>query len=219
PAIITVTIDGAGLMVTHTIRRKLSPAQLERRDRILTATREIISNEGSNALNMQDVAKKAGVSRVTLYRYYSSREHLINDMALAWGLSLIDRLQRATPPGNTVGEKLTAVFASIFEEAHQHPNLIAVTLNSLISPDYASVESHVDVEQLLPSLLNMVIAEAEVHDAEYVLGALSRLTLANLLYINSGRSDTEEAVSYSAHVARLLYGDELWNRQEADTDT
>ncbi len=199
-------------MVTHTIRRKLSPAQIKRRDRILAATRQIISGQGSEVLNMQTVAEKAGVSRVTLYRYYSSREHLINDMALAWGLSLIERLQSRVPSGNTVGQRITAVFASIFEEAQKNPNLIAATLNTLTSPNYVSVESHVEVEQLLPSLLSMVIDEEGIKDAEHVRGTLERLTLANLLYLSSGRSGLQEAVDNMARIARLLYGDELWNR-------
>ncbi len=199
-------------MVTHTIRRNLNPAQMKRRERILTATREIISSEGTEALNMKNVAEKAGVSRVTLYRYYSSREHLINDMALAWGLSLIERLQRRVPPGNTVGQRITAVFTSIFEEAQKNPNLIAATLSTLTSPNYASIESHIEVEQLLPSLLNMVIDEEEIQDAEHVMGTLGRLVLADLLFINSGRSGIDEAVANMAYAARLLYGDELWNR-------
>lgn len=199
-------------MVTHTITRKLNAAQLKRRDRILAATRQIISSQGSEALNMQTVAEKAGVSRVTLYRYYSSREHLINDMALAWGLSLIERLQRRVPSGNTVGQRITAIFAGIFEEAQKNPNLIAATLNTLTSPNYASVESHIEVEQLLPSLLNMVIDEEAVPDAKNVMGTLERLVLANLLFINSGRCGLDEAVENMAYAARLLYGDDIWGR-------
>ena len=199
-------------MVVYTLSRKLSPSQQKRRNRILTVTREIISSKGSDDFNMLDVAKKAGISRATLYRYYSDRDHLISDMALDWGLSLVERLQSATPPGETIGEKLTAVFSSLFEEADQSPNLIAVTLNVIISPNYALVASHVDVEQLLPSLLNVVIDENEVEDPDFVLGTLGRLTLANMLFLNSGRSSLQEAVDNMARNARLLYGEELWNR-------
>lgn len=199
-------------MVTHTIRRKLNPAQLKRRDQILQATREIISSEGSEALSMQDVAKKAAVPRVTLYRYYSSREHLISDMALAWGRSLVERLQRTVPPGTTVGEKATAVFESIFDEAEQNPRLIGVTLSSLLSPDPATMQLYADIEQLLPSLLGTVIEAHEIPDAEYVLGTLNRLILANLLLLSSGRSETDEAIDNMACTARLLLGEEIWSR-------
>lgn len=199
-------------MVVYTLSRKLSPAQQKRRNKILAATREIISSKGSDDFNMLDVAKKAGISRATLYRYYSDRDHLINDMALDWGLSLIERLQCATPPGHTVGEKLTAVFASIFEEAEQHLNLIEATLSSIISPNYLLVSSHVDVEQLFPSLIEMVIDNKKVQNPDFVLGTLSRLMLANLLYLNSGRCELKEAIDNIAAAARLLYGDKLWNR-------
>lgn len=199
-------------MVTYKLNKRLNRAQQKRRQSILAATREIISKRGGDDFNIHDVAKKAGVSRATLYRYYSDRDHLINDMALDWGLSLVERLRCTTPPGNTIGEKLTAVFTSLFAEAEQNPNLITVTLNSLISPDYALVASHVDVEQLLPSLIHMVIDEKETNDPDFVLGTLDRLTLANLLYINSGRSDLQEAVDNMARNARLLFGDAIWNQ-------
>lgn len=200
-------------MVVYTLSRKLSPAQQKRRTKILAATREIISHKGSDDFNMLDVANDAGISRATLYRYYSDRDHLISDMALDWGLSLVERLQCTTPPGRTIGEKLTAVFTSLFEEADQNPNLIASTLNVLISPNYALVASHVDVEQLLPSLINVAIDESEVQDPDFVLGTLGRLTLANLLFLNSGRSSLKEAVDNMAHNARLLYGEQLWNKK------
>ena len=199
-------------MVNFLLSKKPNRAQQKRRKGILAATREIISNEGTDGFNMQDIARKAGVSRATLYRYYADRDHLINDMALDWGLSLIERLRSAMPPGRTIGEKLAAVFTSLFEEADRNPNLISIILNVLISPDYDLAASHVDVEQLLPSLLNVVINESELHDPDFVLGTLGRLTLANLLYLNSGRSGLQEAIDNMAHNARLLYGDELWNR-------
>ena len=88
-------------MVTHTVKLTLSPTQVKRREKILAATREIIANTGSDALNMQDVADKAGITRATIYRYYASKDDLINDMALEWGLSLGERLQLMVPPGNT----------------------------------------------------------------------------------------------------------------------
>ncbi len=199
-------------MVVYTLSRKFSPIQQKRRNKILSATREIISNKGSDDFNMLDVAKKAGISRATLYRYYASREDLINDMALDWGLSLMERIQKNIPLGNTVGERITAVFANVFEEAQRYPNLISATLNVIISPNFAAFESHVDVEQLLPSLINMVINEDEVENPEFVLGTLGRLTLANLLYLSSGRCEIQEAVDNMAYASRLLYGDNLWNR-------
>ncbi len=199
-------------MDAFTLNKKPNRARQDRRKNILAATREIISHKGSDDFNMQDIAQKAGVSRATLYRYYADRDHLINDMAVDWGLSLIERLRSTKPPGKTIGEKLTAVFTSLLEEADRNPNLIAIILSVLISPDYDLVASHVDVEQLLPSLLNVVIDESEVNDPDFILGTLGRLTLANLLYLNSGRSDLPEAVDNMAENARLLFGDELWNR-------
>lgn len=45
--------------------------------RILDATAEVMSRNGMSKLSLSDVAQEAGVSRPTLYRWFSSKEELI----------------------------------------------------------------------------------------------------------------------------------------------
>ncbi|BBY99165.1 TetR family transcriptional regulator [Mycolicibacterium fallax] len=46
--------------------------------RILDATAEVMSRNGMSKLSLSDVAQEAGVSRPTLYRWFSSKEELID---------------------------------------------------------------------------------------------------------------------------------------------
>jgi AcrR family transcriptional regulator len=52
------------------------------RARILAATFEVLSRNGPAKLNLSDVAAQAGVSRRTLYRWFSSKEDLLTAFAL-----------------------------------------------------------------------------------------------------------------------------------------
>jgi AcrR family transcriptional regulator len=47
-------------------------------DRILDATRRLLVTSGARRLSMSDVATLAGVSRPTIYRYFASKEDLID---------------------------------------------------------------------------------------------------------------------------------------------
>lgn len=47
-------------------------------DRILDATRRLLVTAGARKLSMSDVATLAGVSRPTIYRYFASKEDLID---------------------------------------------------------------------------------------------------------------------------------------------
>lgn len=54
----------------------------EREDQILEVTRAIIANAGVEAVNLQDIATKTGLSRTAIYQYFSSREHVLAELVI-----------------------------------------------------------------------------------------------------------------------------------------
>lgn len=52
------------------------------RSRILVATAEVIGRNGVTKLSLSDVAAQAGVSRPTLYRWFASKEDLVDAFGL-----------------------------------------------------------------------------------------------------------------------------------------
>lgn len=52
------------------------------RTRLLEATSVTLAQFGPRKLNLSDIAARAGVSRPTLYRYFSSKEELLNELAV-----------------------------------------------------------------------------------------------------------------------------------------
>jgi AcrR family transcriptional regulator len=62
----------------------LPAAQRARRDRIVRAAIDLLAAAEYDAVQMRDVAERAGVALGTLYRYFSSKEHLYAAANLAW---------------------------------------------------------------------------------------------------------------------------------------
>src|SRR4051812_15171756 len=54
-----------------------SPSIIARRNRILDVTRKMIGKQRIASISMNEVAKRAGVAKRTLYNSFQSKEHLI----------------------------------------------------------------------------------------------------------------------------------------------
>ena len=55
----------------------LTKSQAARRGRVIEAALTLGSDGGYDAVQMRDVATKAGVALGTIYRYFSSKDHLL----------------------------------------------------------------------------------------------------------------------------------------------
>ena len=62
----------------------LDARQLARRDRIVDATLELMRDRDHESLQMKDVTVAAGAALGTVYRYFSSKEHLVAEALLVW---------------------------------------------------------------------------------------------------------------------------------------
>src|SRR5258708_8914904 len=56
---------------------RLTPVQKRRRRRIIDAAMELAAEGGYEAVQMREVAARAGVALGTLYRYFPSKEQLL----------------------------------------------------------------------------------------------------------------------------------------------
>jgi AcrR family transcriptional regulator len=61
---------------------RISRQQQARRQEILDVAREILSRDGISRFQMEVVAEEGGYSRTSIYRYFSSKEDLIADLAI-----------------------------------------------------------------------------------------------------------------------------------------
>lgn len=91
------------------------------RDKILDGALHAIARHGIAKLGMSDVSEQAGVSRGTLYRYFPSREELLQSLAAAESERFQRRVGdalRSAPPG---GERLLVVLQHVARYVNEHP--------------------------------------------------------------------------------------------------
>lgn len=77
-------------------QRARKPAEKEvRRQAILRAARGLTSEVGSSAFSLNELARRARVSKPNIYRYFESREAVLLEVWVEEVRELIDRLERA----------------------------------------------------------------------------------------------------------------------------
>ncbi|MCC9195576.1 helix-turn-helix domain-containing protein [Arthrobacter sp. zg-Y820] len=65
---------------------ELPAYQVERRQRILDAAKKLLRVSDYDSIQIRDVASTANVALGTLYRYFSSKEHLYANVVYDWGV-------------------------------------------------------------------------------------------------------------------------------------
>lgn len=78
-----------------------TPEQLERRRRLIDAAFELGAAGGYEAVHMRDVAATANVALATIYRNFTSKDHLLAEAMSEWTGRLRDRGHSAHPRATT----------------------------------------------------------------------------------------------------------------------
>jgi AcrR family transcriptional regulator len=84
--------------------------QTYRRDQILEAAREVIGENGYERSSVDQIAKRAGLSRSTVYEYFSSKDEILRGSFAAHRELLAQELTRCVRDAVGIEGRLTAFF-------------------------------------------------------------------------------------------------------------
>lgn len=90
------------------------PAAGSTSDRILAATADVLGRNGMSKLSLSEVALQAGVSRPTLYRWFASKEELLDAFG-AWERRKFDNGVNQATAGLRGNERLDAALRFIVD--------------------------------------------------------------------------------------------------------
>ncbi|WJS98722.1 TetR/AcrR family transcriptional regulator [Novosphingobium humi] len=110
-----------------------SPAIIERRRRILEETRQVIAENGITALNMNDIGRRAGVAKRTLYNAFQTRERMIAAAIQEYFEEYVSRITFAQPSG-TLLHNLERMI-SVVQRNRRIPNYIRAIMSLYFSPE------------------------------------------------------------------------------------
>ena len=101
------------------------------RQRLLRAALELYTTIGFRATTTPAIAARAGVAEGTIYRHFSGKEHLLNEVyrsAQRWGAELVREPEGERPLA--AAERLRGLGRRILEVAVEDPSLARMLLRS-----------------------------------------------------------------------------------------
>ena len=102
-----------------------TPVQQARYDRVIAAATEVLSAGGQEAVQMKDLAQRAGVSLATLYRYFPAKDYVLLAVALSRYQAAWRRVSAEAPRGDTVRERAVAHLMREFRAEQRNQRLTA----------------------------------------------------------------------------------------------
>jgi AcrR family transcriptional regulator len=92
-------------------------------ERILDAALRLATASGIRSLTMDDIAHRAAVGRMTVYRRFGSRAAVVDALAIRECRRCLEAISSALDPTQPADEQLAALFVATMKVIRQHPLL------------------------------------------------------------------------------------------------
>jgi TetR/AcrR family transcriptional regulator, cholesterol catabolism regulator len=133
-----------------------TPAQQERYDRVVAVAAGVLAAGGVDAVQMKDLAQRAGVSLATLYRYFPSKEYVLLAVCLARYQEAARKVFAEVPQGGTIRERVTGHLMREFGAQQREQQLTAALTQALTGTARSYSEMIEAVEHLHFQILRHV---------------------------------------------------------------
>ncbi|MDE3087290.1 MAG: TetR family transcriptional regulator [Acidobacteriota bacterium] len=189
--------------------RGLTRAQEARRQRVVDAAMELALEGGYDAVQMRDVAARAHVAMGTVYRYFSSKDHLLAAALVHWVEQLDSRLAQLPPRGARASERVLDVLERALRAMGRQPKLVAAVFVSLASPDPAAIECQQQMNAVMDGIIIRAMGRPEPPDHLDRTRILGHVWYSSMVGWVNGWSDMTRVRDELATAVRLLLPDDL----------
>ena len=156
-----------------------------RRQQLMSAATELALSHGAAAITVAAVAQKAGLSRSSIYEYFSSSADLVADLVLeeldSHTLRLADAIKYATDPF----EKISLWLAEGLRYVADGRHMLVKSLNTITTPDYRKEEIILGHRKLIAPLRE-ALRDANINDVAVGAAFIASIADAASVRIESG---------------------------------
>lgn len=135
-----------------------TPAQHERRSRVLVSAAAMLRSGGEDSLQMKRVAEDARVSLATVYRYFPSKDNLLLAIARSRFERALTKAQE-TPvdlDSSTPAERVRAYLLREFAAQQRHPHVTSALARVLSAANLDHRDTYDEVQRMHVRLLATV---------------------------------------------------------------
>jgi AcrR family transcriptional regulator len=136
-----------------TAAESLTSSQAARRQRVLVSALELAADGGYEAVQMRDVATRAGVALGTIYRYFPSKDALLAAAMVEWMEDLERRVGHRGPAGETTAERVYDVLRRAVSTMQRQPKLAEAVITALTSDDAAAGQASISTTDVMTRVM------------------------------------------------------------------
>ena len=191
-------------MVTAVDGSPLSEKQLARRQRVIRAALLLAAEGGYDAVHMRDVASASDVALGTIYRYFSSKDHLLAAALGEWTAELRQRVARQPARGDTPADRVVDVLRRACRAIERHPTLTSALVRALGTNDAGVGESAHEVSEQIRGITAPLLVDLSAGELDDILAVLQHVWYSTLISWANGRRDVRTIGEELERAARLL---------------
>ncbi|MFI9537881.1 TetR/AcrR family transcriptional regulator [Nocardia fusca] len=186
-----------------TLVREFGPQEQQRRAQIAAVARAMATRDGYRGVTIRAVAAAAGTTPVTVYRYFGSKDGLIQHLMADWALDTLDRLKNApTDPSLDPADRVAAAFAVVIDWAAEDRNLLQAGMSSVHSPEGRGIGVW---RPLFTELVRAALADPDWTDTQDRALVLGHVLTSCLLDLTTGPAGLPGIRHTITRAAQLLF--------------
>ncbi|MBM3671821.1 MAG: TetR/AcrR family transcriptional regulator [Actinobacteria bacterium] len=131
----------------------LTPNQAARRSRVIDAAMALAAEGGYDAVQMRDVATRAQVALGTIYRYFSSKDHLLAACQVELWHAQVEHFSKRAPDSGTPADRVVGFLSRAMQRAASDPERTAALITASSAPDPAVRECQLEIMAMIDGVL------------------------------------------------------------------
>jgi AcrR family transcriptional regulator len=188
----------------------MTRAQQARRQRVIDAAMALGLDGGYDAVQMRDVAARADVAMGTVYRYFTSKDHLLAATLVYWVEQLDNRLAQVPAQGETSASRVMEALDRALRAMGRQPRLVGAVFTALASPDPAAIECQQQVSVLMEGIVTRAIGDPQPSDIGDRARIIGHVWYSALVGWVNGWSDMKRVHDELAVATGLLLPSEIY---------
>ena len=199
----TATATRAGITDPPLSPEAMTTTQITRRNRIIGAVIELVREGATEDVAMKDVADRAGVALGTMYRYFSSKDHLLAAALLEWAGDL-DRRTARLPATGAPAEQLASIFREALRAYQRRPAFARLLIYVASSSDPFASECYRQLGPVVFSAFDPALAHLAEDRRRRVLRVLGAVWYQGLVEWVNGRMTIADVQALLDDASELL---------------
>ncbi len=110
-----------GVAVSDVLERNPKTSAEDKRARLLEAALDLFETRGFDGVAVPEIAARAGVATGTIYRYFATKEALVNALYRHWKAAYNDMILAPLPAGLAVRDQFTTYWQRMMQFARAYP--------------------------------------------------------------------------------------------------